>query len=58
MRAKHIPVFRRNSSDYNEQSYIDDVSIQNWNVNNLQDTNQKFNDFAWRLESCFDRQNF
>ena len=34
MRAMHLPVYRGNFSDYNEQSYIDDVSIQHWNVNN------------------------
>ena len=52
MRTKHSPVYRRNFSAYNEQSYIDDVSIQNWDANNLQGTNTKFNDFVWRLESC------
>ena len=45
----------RNFSAYNEQSYIDDVSIQNWNANNLQGTHTKFNDFVWRLECCVDR---
>ena len=38
VRAKHIPVYRRNVSDYNEQLYIDDVSIQTWNPNKLQDS--------------------
>ena len=55
MRTKHSQVYKRNFSVYNEQSYIDDVSIQNWNANNLQGTNTKFNDFVWRLESCVDR---
>ena len=55
IRAKHIPVYRRNFSDYNEQLYIDDVFIQTWNPNKLQDINGIFNDFVWRLEGCVDR---
>ena len=49
--AKHIPVYRRNFSDYNEQLYID-VSIQTWNPNKLQDTNNGIYDFVWRLVGC------
>ena len=31
------------------------MSIQNWNANNSNDTNSKFNDFLWRVEGCVDR---
>ena len=34
--------------------FTDDVSIQNWNANNSNDTNSKFNDFSWRVEGCID----
>ena len=33
-----------------ETDFIDNVSIQNWNANNSNDTNSKFNDFLWRVE--------
>ena len=44
-------VFKRDFSSFEENMYIDDVSIQNWN-NNLHDTNSKFNDFLWKIEEC------
>ena len=31
------------------------MSVQTWNPNKLQDTNEIFNDFLWRLEGCVDR---
>ena len=48
------PYYKRNYSRFNEQSFLDDLSIQNW-YNNHQDANTMFNDFAWRFESCIDR---
>ena len=39
----------------NEQLFMDDVSIQNWNATRHYGTNGKFNDFIWRLEGCVDR---
>ena len=47
------PYYKRNYSKFNEQSFLDDLSIQNWH--NQQDANTMFNDFAWRLESCINR---
>ena len=36
---------------FNEQSFLDDVSIQQWNYES-QDVNVLFNDFSWRLKGC------
>ena len=47
--------FYRDYSNFNKNSFIDDVSIQNWNSPNFTNTNEKFNDFLWRLEGCVDR---
>ena len=49
------PLYARNYANFNPESFTDDVSIQNWNYHNLEDTNAKFNDFLWRLEGCVDR---
>ena len=55
MQAKPIPLKRRNFSGFNEQLYIDDISMQNWNDDSLHDTNGKFDDFVGRLEKYVDR---
>ena len=54
-RIKLHDVYRRDLSNFDEKSFINDISIQNWNANNFEDTNCKFNDFIWRLEGCLDR---
>ena len=41
--------------DFNEKSFIDDISIQNWSANNYIGTNLKFDDFLSRVEGCIDR---
>ena len=47
--------YKRDYKNLNEQkSFIDDLTIQNWN-NYLPDTNNQFNDFIWRLEECVNR---
>ena len=40
--------------DWNEQSFLDDLSIQNWK-NDMQGVNEKYNDFIWHLESCVNK---
>ena len=55
IRFKPRELYKRDLANFNENMFIDDVSIQNWNANNLVDTNSKFNDFLWRLEGCVDR---
>ena len=54
-KKKNNVVFKRDFSSFVEADFIDDVSIQNWNANNSNDTNSKFNDFLWRVEGCVDR---
>ena len=48
-------IYQRNYDTFDEKSFLDDISIQNWNTDNINDTNPKFNNFIWRLESCIDR---
>lgn len=55
VRLKPHDVHRRDMSNFNEQLFIDDISIQNWNVYNHADINSKFNDFLWRIEGALDR---
>ena len=54
-KTKKEPQFKRDFSNFSENDFIDDVSIQNWNANNLVDTNSKFEDFEWRLNGCINR---
>ena len=44
---KKITMYRRNYSSFSEDSFRDDVSIQN--------VNDQFIDFYWRLKGCVDR---
>ena len=55
IRLKAQDVYKRDMSNFNEQAFLDDISIQNWNATNHEDSNSKFNDFIWRIESCLDR---
>ena len=48
-------MYKRDYSSFVENDFIDDISIQNWDVCNNNDTNLKFNDFLWRVEGCIDR---
>ena len=48
-------MYKRDYSSFVENGFIDDISIQNWDVCNNNDTNLKFNDFLWRVEGCIDR---
>ena len=53
--AKIKSIYKHDFANFDEESFIEDVSIQNWNTNVHSDTNYKFNDFCWRLEGCVDR---
>ena len=55
IRLKSQDVYRRDLTNFDEKSFTDDISIQNWNVNNLEETNIKFDDFLWRLNGCLER---
>ena len=54
-KSKPKKAVRRDYSNFNENAFLEDVSIQNWNALNLLGTDNKFNDFIWRLEACVDR---
>ena len=47
-------MYKRDYKNWNEQSFLDNLSIQNWK-NDMQDVNEKCNDFIWHLESCVNR---
>ena len=48
-KVKHNTVYKRDFREFNEESFIDDICIQNWT------DNPKIDDFLWRLEGCIDR---
>ena len=54
VKLKPNDVYRRDLKNFNENAFIDDISIQNWNAKII-GTDLKFNDFSWRLEACVDR---
>ena len=48
-------IYQHCYKNFDPKSFIDDVSIQQWNCFHLNDTNEKFGDFVWRLEGCVER---
>ena len=48
------PTYKHDYSKFNEQSFLDDVSIQQWNCE-INDVNKAFDDLSWRLKGCVDR---
>ena len=51
---KKITIYKRDYSTFSEDSFRDDISIQNFD-NNLEDVNKEFQDFYFRLKGCIDR---
>ena len=51
---KKITMYKRDYSTFSEDSFRDDISIQNFD-NNLEDVNKEFQDFYFRLKGCIDR---
>ena len=47
-------IFTKEISNVNEQSFIEDISIQNWH-NEYDDPNDCYSDFIFRLEGCVNR---
>ena len=47
-------IYKRDYSRFDENSFIDDVSSQDWNLDKAQGTNELYNDFLSKLESCID----
>ena len=54
-KIKQNTVYKRDFREFNEESFIDDICIQNWTAKNPAGTNPKIDDFLWRLEGCIDR---
>ena len=57
MNVDRIPqceVYRHDFSNFNEQAFKDDISTQEWNLDNPQGTHQKFTHFLMRMENCID----
>ena len=52
--VKNVVIFGNDYSEFSEQSFCDDVSIQNWNTTS-NDANALANDLRWRLDGCVER---
>ena len=52
-RRKPIDIFKRNYSNFDENKFIDDIAIQDWNSNN--NTNIYFDNFLTTLENCLEK---
>ena len=53
-RKTNNDMYKRDYKNRNKQSFLDDLSIQNWK-NDMQDAIEKYNDFIWHLEACVNR---
>ena len=51
---RKITMYKRNYSNFSEDSFRDDISLQNFN-NNFDDVNDQFKDFYLRLMGCIER---
>ena len=51
---KKLDIYKRDYSNFNEQSFIEYISIQNWH-NEYDDPNDCYSDFIFRLEGCVNR---
>ena len=51
---KSITLYKRDYSQFSEQSFREDVSIQNFNKE-LTDVSDQFNDFYYKIKGCVDR---
>ena len=47
-------LFRRDLTNFSDQAFIDDISNQEWYINNSQGTNAKFDNFLSRIDKCVD----
>ena len=51
---RKITMYKRNYSNFSEDSFRDDISLQNFD-NNFDDVNDQFKDFYLRLMGCIER---
>ena len=42
-------IYKHDFQNVDKESFINDISIQNWAANNPIRTNPKFDDFLWRI---------
>ena len=49
-----LDIYKRDYSNFNDQSFIEDISIQNWH-DEYDDPNDCYTDFIFRLEGCVNR---
>ena len=54
MDLKSVTIYKRDYSKFSEDSFRDDISIQDF-TNNYDDVNDQFRDFYFKLEGCVDR---
>ena len=54
MDFKTISIYKRDYSNFSEKSFRDDVSIQLFS-DDLEDVNEQFQDFYFKLQGCVDR---
>ena len=47
--------FKRDYSKYKDNSFIDDLSIQNWNRTDSNNPNIRYKEFIVKIESCINR---
>ena len=52
-KLSNFPVYKRDFSKYDETSFLEDLSIQNWNQYNNID--EKYKDFLNKVEACVER---
>ena len=52
--TKNHNYYKRCYKKWNEQDFLDDLSIQNWNTNQ-DNVSDSYNDFIWCLKGCSDR---
>ena len=52
--TKNHNYYERCYKKWNEQDFLDDLSIQNWNTNQ-DNVSDSYNDFIWHLKGCSDR---
>ena len=55
IKVKQNTVYKRDFREFNEESFIDNICIQNWTAKNSIGTNPKIDDFLSRLDGCIDR---
>ena len=53
--VKNIDMYARNYSNYSDEKFRDDVSIQVWSHPNITDVNFLAGDFVWRLDGSAER---